>query len=327
MRAPEQVLHGASEPLAVLPVCDHYAGTEPLMRKSLARLQAAGPCPSFDVTLDAEDGAAVGAEEAHARLIAQLIQEYTGPGRIGVRVHPVQHPAFMQDLQILLGQVGAKLAYIMLPKASSAIDVGNACETVRRLCEVAQCPTPPIHVLIESHGALREVFRIAAHPQVESLSFGLMDFVSAHRGAIGSDALTAEGQMAHPLIVRAKLEIAAACHAYGKVASHSVVTELAEPSLAGQVAQQALEQFGYQRMWSIHPAQIEPIVQALQPTTAELERAALILLDAQRHDWAPVRHLDQLHDRASYRHFWTLLKRAHALGLPLPAEAATLFEG
>ena len=311
----------------VLPVCDHYAGTESLMRKSLDRLRAAGPCPAFDVTLDAEDGAPVGAEEAHARLIAQLIAEYQGSGRIGVRVHAVSHPAFMQDLQILLGQAGSKIAYIMLPKANSAIDVGNACETIRRLCDVAQCPAPPVHVLIESHGALREVFRIAAHPQVESLSFGLMDFVSAHRGAIGSDALTAKGQMTHPLVVRAKLEMAAACHAYGKIASHSVVTELNDPAAVSAVAQRALHEFGYQRMWSIHPAQIEPIVQALQPSVAELERAALILLDAQRHDWAPVRHLDQLHDRASYRHFWTLLKRARALGLPLPTEADSLFEG
>jgi len=34
-----------------------------------------------------------------------------------------------------------------------------------------------------------------------------------------------QGQFTHPLVVRAKLEISSACHAHGKVPSHSVVTE------------------------------------------------------------------------------------------------------
>jgi citrate lyase subunit beta/citryl-CoA lyase len=39
-------------------------------------------------------------------------------------------------------------------------------------------------VLIETPGALHEVWQIAALPRVESIDFGLMDFVSAHHGAI-----------------------------------------------------------------------------------------------------------------------------------------------
>ena len=74
----------------------------------------------------------------------------------------------------------------------------------------------PLHALIETHGALRDVERIAAHPRLESLSFGLMDFVSAHRGAIPQSAMGAEGQFTHPLVVRAKLAIAAACHGHAQ---------------------------------------------------------------------------------------------------------------
>jgi len=44
----------------------------------------------------------------------------------------------------------------------------------------------PLHALVETHGALAEVQALAAHPRIQSLSFGLMDFVSAHRGADGS---------------------------------------------------------------------------------------------------------------------------------------------
>jgi citrate lyase subunit beta/citryl-CoA lyase len=92
----------------------------------------------------------------------------------------------------------------------------------------------PLHVLIESPAAVHRAFEIAAHPRVQSLSFGLMDFVSAHGGAIPAQAMSSAGQFTHPLVVRAKLEIAAACHAHGKVPSHCVVTEFDRfRSLAG----------------------------------------------------------------------------------------------
>ena len=41
----------------------------------------------------------------------------------------------------------------------------------------------PIHVLIETHGALRDAYDIAALPWVQVLDFGLMDFVSGFHGA------------------------------------------------------------------------------------------------------------------------------------------------
>lgn len=72
------------------------------------------------------------------------------------------------------------------------------------------CPLP-IHVLIESPATVRRAFEIAAHPRVQPLSFGLIDFVSAHAGAIPAVAM------------------ASACHAHGKVPSHRVVTEFRDP--------------------------------------------------------------------------------------------------
>ena len=59
-------------------------------------------------------------------------------------------------------------------------------------------------------GALHEVHALASHPRIQSLSFGLMDFVSAHRGAIPASGMSVKGQFEHPLVVRAKLEIALA---------------------------------------------------------------------------------------------------------------------
>ena len=147
-----------------------------------------------------------------------------------------------------------------------------------------------------------------------------MDFVSAHRGAIPASGMSAEGQFAHPLVVRAKLEIAAACHARAKVPSHCVVTEFADLRALETAARRASRELGYTRMWSIHPSQIQPILEAFAPSAAEVDQAVEIIDAAQAAGWAPTRHRDTLHDRASYRYFWQVLERAQRTGQPLPAE-------
>ncbi|MDH4061000.1 MAG: aldolase/citrate lyase family protein, partial [Aquincola sp.] len=209
---PRTALFDADEPAPpALPVCDHYCGVESRMRKSLELQARLGPV--FDVTLDAEDGAPVGGEVEHALLIASLMGGQANRfGRVGARILPVDHPRFDDVLQIVLGAAHAP-AYVMLPKPRSLADVAHAAAAL----DAAGGGSVPLHALIETHGALAEVGAIAAHPRIESLSFGLMDFVSAHRGAIPASAMSARGQFEHPLVVRAKLEIAAACHAHAKV--------------------------------------------------------------------------------------------------------------
>ena len=128
-------------------------------------------------------------------------------------------------------------------------------EATRRELGIAQ--PVPVQLLVETHGALARAFDLAALPGVEALSFGLMDFVSAHDGAIPDTAMRSPGQFDHPLVRRAKLEIAAACHAHGKVPSHNVSTEVRDMSVVANDATRARNEFGYTRMWSIHPAQID----------------------------------------------------------------------
>ena len=211
--APRDALVGADEAAPELPVCDHYCGTEPRMAKALALQAELGAV--FDITLDCEDGAPVGAEAEHAALCARIaLSAANRYGRVGARVHPVDHPAFEADLQTLIGQAGGRLAYLMVPKPRDADDVRHAVARVQAVAAASgRGAALPVHVLVETHGALRDVFAIAAEPRVESISFGLMDFVSAHRGAIPQSAMGVQGQFDHPLVLRAKLEIAAACHA------------------------------------------------------------------------------------------------------------------
>ena len=310
------------------------------MKKSL-QLQADmaeefGACV-FDVTLDCEDGAPVGAEVDHAHRVAglanaELAAALVKPGgvqrRVGARLHPVDHAFFSSDVDIVIGHAAAALSYIMIPKVETLADVKLAVQALDRVSDGKRSTPMPLHVLIESPTAVHNAFDIARHPRVESVSFGLMDFVSAHGGAIPSSAMGVRGahdtltldQFHHPLVLRAKLEIASACHAAGKVPSHCVVTEFRDARALEQSARMAASALGYTRMWSIHPDQIRPILKAFSPSEAEVDLASSIVLQAARQEWAPISVQGKLHDRASYRYFWQVLERAHQTGCTLPAE-------
>ncbi len=375
---PRHVLFDAGETPPMLPACDHYAGTEVFIRKSLALQQEMGDV--FDLTLDCEDGAPIGGEAEHAHMVAELAraaQQRPEPGeaptpnlknsdepalslgslasalrsprphavgrsrlvahhrgRVGARIHPASHPAFVNDVQTLLGQrADHGLSYLMVPKVRDVAELEAICAEVDRQCALGAGASQldsanhkvPIHVLIETHGALRDVHAIAAHPRVELLAFGLMDFVSAHRGAIPASAMSAQGQFTHPLVVRAKLEIAAACHAHGKTPSHCVVTEFKSLRAVATAALRAASELGYLRMWSIHPRQIRPIIEAFAPSAAETEHALEIIRTAQAAAWAPIRYesagQSNLHDRASFRYYWQVIERARRTGQALPAWA------
>lgn len=319
MKHPREVLLGAQAQAGLLPVCDHYSGVEARMRKSLElqaeMIQEFGACV-FDVTLDCEDGAPVGGEADHAALVVALAMLAGDKARIAVRVHPVDHAAFEQDIATVAGKAGKKLCHIMVPKVESVQDVERACQAL----DAAHAGQLPLHVLIESPGAVHRAFDIAAHPRVQSLSFGLMDFVSAHNGAIPSEGMGVEGQFTHPLVVRAKLEISAACHAHGKVPSHGVVTEYKNKTAIRAAASRAARELGYTRMWSIHPDQIRPIVEAFAPSAHETDTATRIIVAAARADWAPISFEGKLEDRASYRYYWQVLERAHQTGRKLAPE-------
>jgi citrate lyase subunit beta/citryl-CoA lyase len=323
MHPSEVLFQGKQQPVS-LPACDHYAGSEKLMRKSITLQQELGP--QFDITLDCEDGASAGNEEQHARLVASLLASDDNKfDRIGARVHDVTSNAFEQDVSIICQDAAKRLAYLVVPKIDGVADAKKAIDIINRHAKKAGRENLPIHVLIETHGALAEVRAIAALPQIECLSFGIMDFVSAHYGAIPGSAMRSPGQFTHPLVMRAKLEIAAAAHAHGKVPSHNVTTEIKDTGVVAYDATRASSEFGYTRMWSIHPDQIKPILKSLMPRSSEINEAASILTEAQKLSWGPIQHNGKLHDRASYRYYWTVLQRAKSSGLHIPEVATALF--
>jgi citrate lyase subunit beta/citryl-CoA lyase len=258
-------------------------------------------------------------------LVTQLINsEDNRFDRIGVRLHDTGSEHFAADVAVIVGATASRLAYVVLPKVESVDEVIRAIDLINQHAARAGRSDLPVHVLIETHGALRAAYDIAALPQVECLSFGIMDFVSSHYGAVPASAMRTPGQFTHPLVVRAKLEMVAACHAHGKVASHNVTTDIKDSAVVANDAQRAGAEFGFTRMWSIHPDQIKPILKAFTPRLSEVNEATNILQEAMANDWGPISQHGRLHDRASYRYYWTVLQRAKLAGLALPEAAAAI---
>lgn len=311
-----------------LPVCDHYSGRIDLLAKSLALQARLGPV--MDVTADCEDGARVGDGIGHIRQIAQALASPANCfGRVGVRPHPIDHPLFEQELKILLeSPAGRRLAFLTLPKMNTPADLAAAAGYCAALEARAGIEQPiPFQLLIESPQALAHVNELAAHPRVEALCFGLMDYVSAFDGAIAAEAMSGERQFEHPLLARALSDISLACHAHGKVPTHSVTLAIGDGEAAGRDARRAARDFGFRRKWSIHPRQVEAIIAAFRPSHDEVQAAGEILLAARQAAWGPIRYRDHLHDRASYRYWWQVLERARLTGIAIGEAAETAFYG
>ncbi len=322
---PRDALFSGEKPFPVLATCEHFAGSEKLIGKAFDLQVEYGPV--FDVTCDCEDGAAAGQELEHAAMVARMIaSDRNRFGRAGARIHDPSHPAWRQDVDKIVGDAGSRLAYITVPKATCHGQVAEVIGYIDEAARKAGLDRPiPVHVLIETHGALREVFQIAELPNIEVLDFGLMDFVSGHHGAIPAVAMRSPGQFEHALLARAKADMAAAALANGIVPAHNVCLNLKDAAVIAADASRARNEFGFLRMWSIYPAQIMPIVNAMRPDFAEVEDAASILVAAQDADWGPIQYKGELHDRATYRYFWAVLEKAKITGMTVPEEASRRF--
>lgn len=322
---PDVALFEGERPFPVLASCEHFAGSEKLINKAFGLQDELGPV--FDITCDCEDGAQAGRETEHAEMVASLVNSDANKfSRAGARIHDYTHDHWRKDVDILVKNAGEKIAYITVPKSLRAQHAEEVVTYIQEKCRQYHIKREiPVHILIETHGALREVWQIASLPWVEVLDFGMMDFVSAHQGAIPASAMRSPGQFAHPILQRAKTEMVAAAIANGVVASHNVTLDLKNPEQTSADAKKARYEFGFLRMWSIYPTQIKAIVDAMKPDFSEVVDACEILLAAQKNSWGPIQHKGELHDRATYRYFWTLLKRAQKSGVEISAEATKAF--
>jgi citrate lyase subunit beta / citryl-CoA lyase len=327
---PNDALFGGEKSFPLIPACEHFAGSEKLILKALALQDANNPnAPGavFDITCDCEDGAASGQEREHAEMIVRVLNSAENVHKMaGARIHDYTHPAWKQDIDILVSGAGSVLSYITIPKCTSLNQAQEMITYIQKAATFSGISRIiPVHILIETHGALNQVHEIAKLPWLQVLDFGLMDFVSAHHGAIPASAMRSPGQFEHRLLARAKAEVVAAALANGVVPAHNVTLDLKNVETTFSDASRARNEFGFMRMWSIYPTQIQAIVDAMKPNYDEVTDAANILIAAQDLAWGPIQYAGELHDRATYRYFWEILQKAKLTGVAISEEAQKRF--
>ncbi len=322
---PKEALFAGEKPFPVIPACEHFAGSEKLITKALDLQERLGAV--FDITCDCEDGAEAGREKEHAEMIVGLLHSPANRfAMAGARIHDYTHKHWKKDVDILVGGAGAVIAYVTIPKCTSVAQAATMIDYIQATAKKKKVKRViPVHVLIETHGALHDAWEIAQLPGVQVLDFGLMDFVSGHHGAIHASNMRSPGQFEHPLVARAKADVVAAALAHGVVPAHNVSLDLKNAYNVFRDAWRARNDFGFLRMWSIHPSQVQPIVDAMKPDLNEVATAAAILLEAQEANWGPIQFDGELHDRATYRYFWELLQKARITGVKMPEDAAKAF--
>jgi citrate lyase subunit beta/citryl-CoA lyase len=322
---PNQALFGGEKPFPVIPSCEHFAGSEKLILKALSLQDTLGPI--FDITCDCEDGAAAGQEREHAEMIVRVLNSEANKHRMaGARIHDYTHASWKQDVDILVGGAGKVLAYLTIPKCTRVAQAAEMISYIQKIATFHGIDREiPIHILVETHGALHDAYELAALPWLQVLDFGLMDFVSGHHGAIPAAAMRSPGQFEHRLLARAKGEVVAAALAHGVVPAHNVTLDLKNTETTFSDASRARNEFGFLRMWSIYPTQIPAIVDAMKPDYSEVATAANILLAAQAAEWGPIQYEGELHDRATYRYFWEVLQKAKLTKVEIPANAVAAF--
>jgi citrate lyase subunit beta/citryl-CoA lyase len=193
--------------------------------------------------------------EARDTTRAQLPAETTGPRRI-VRINNAGHPNFADDAAAL---AGLPISGVMLPKVDRPADVTR----------LAALTTLPIIPLIETALGLESVYAIAtAHPQVERLAYGALDFIADLGGQ-----WTPQGEASQ----YARARIAVAGRAAGLAGPLDSVYPLLDDLDGLRRDAQAARVVGFAGKTLLHPSQIPIARDIFAPTAAEIEQATTVM--------------------------------------------------
>jgi malyl-CoA/(S)-citramalyl-CoA lyase len=122
-------------------------------------------------------------EAARAGLIQAAKESDFGNTALWVRVNSLESPWLLDDLTQLVGEIGDKLAVIMVPKVEGAFDIHYVDRLLAQLEAKAGLKRPIlVHALLETPQGVVNVEEIAfASPRMQGMSFGPADLAAARR--------------------------------------------------------------------------------------------------------------------------------------------------
>ncbi|HEY2054291.1 MAG TPA: CoA ester lyase [Solirubrobacterales bacterium] len=189
MRHPRDFFHplaiGAPEPLREIPVTPsrmiHFLDfSNP---KMVAK--ASDIAKQTDILLgNLEDAVPVDRKEsARAGLIQAAKESDFGTTSLWTRVNSLESPWILDDLEQLVGEIGDKLAVIMVPKVEGAFDIHYVDRLLAQLEAKAGLERPIlVHALLETAAGVNNVKEIAfASPRMQGMSLGPADLAASRR--------------------------------------------------------------------------------------------------------------------------------------------------
>lgn len=210
------------------------------------------------VIADWEDAVAPADKERARSALAEAVAALQGPqrGRLLVRTNAEGTPWFADDLQALARLVALGLAGAVVSKA----------ERVQTLQAVAQSAGPQAALvpLVESVAGLAAADALAAAPQVARLAFGHLDF------QVDAGMACAEDEQE---LLPVRMALVLASRRAGLAAPIDGVTvDTRNPERMARDAERA-RRMGFGAKLCIHPAQVQPLHAAFDPSEAAVAHA------------------------------------------------------
>jgi malyl-CoA/(S)-citramalyl-CoA lyase len=343
LRHPRDFFHpqaiGAPEPLREIPVTPsrmiHFLDfSNP---KMVAK--AADIAKQTDILLgNLEDAIPVDRKEAaRAGLIQAAKASDFGQTALWTRVNSLESPWLLDDLTELVGEIGDKLAVVMVPKVEGAWDIHYVDRLLAQLEAKAGLTRPIlIHALLETPQGVVNVEEIAfASPRMQGMSFGPADLAAARRMkttrvggghpgylVLGDPAdpenpdegerASAQQDLWHYSIAR----MVDACTSAGILPFYGPFGDIKD--VAGCEAQfRAAFLMGCVGAWSLHPVQIGIAKKVFSPPPEEVKFAQRVLEAIP--DGAGVHMLDgKMQDDATWKQCKVMVELAEMLGAKDP---------
>lgn len=247
---------------------------------SARMLEKAAALPADEIILDLEDSVAPGAKGAPAReaVVAALAAGIAAPTR-AVRVNAVDSPHCHRDIVAVVGEAGASVDVVVLPKVDDPSHVTFADHLLGALEAELGLPAGRIglEAQIESARGLAGAEAIAAScpRRLEALVLGPGDLAASlgmPQTTIGAPVPGYPGDGWHHALSRV-LVAARAADLQAIDGPYAAIRDLDGLRAAAGRARA----LGYDGKWSIHPDQIAPLEEAFAVPAADLERARRVL--------------------------------------------------
>jgi citrate lyase subunit beta / citryl-CoA lyase len=260
--------------------------------------------PADEIVIDLEDAVAPTAKDDARQLVGRVLRDgIDAPGAVAVRVNGLDSGWCHRDVLELVGQAGAAIDSLVLPKVESADDVRWLDRFLGMLGEPASGIR--LQALVETAGGLARAGEIAAaSPRLEAVILGYAD-LAASLGRAGDEP---------ERWLHAQEVVLVAARAAGVQAIDGPFLGIRDEQGLRLRAEHA-RALGFDGKWAVHPEQVPVLNELFTPAADELERAEAIVAALEGAGPGAVEVNGEMVDEASRKHAVQVLARGRAAGL------------